>query len=117
MKKQFNYQEFLNGAKVVTRNGIEVTDIHYFKNVVNGSPICAEVNGYYFTYHENGFYYDNETESDNDLFIVEDYGYTFIYRAEDGRVLVCSSTFKTEAEAQKIADLVYSKEFIKIVKL
>ncbi len=72
--KPFNLQEALNGAKVITRNGKEVIELHYFKELTTPYPvhfIVKEQKDLIITATEEGTYLQPESnkESDYDLFM------------------------------------------------
>lgn len=63
--KPFDLERALAGDKVVTANGREVTELHYFKTMLGGFPIFAVVNGaiHRFTIEGEWYYHDSEGKS------------------------------------------------------
>ena len=72
MKKvKFDLQKALAGAKVVTRDGQKVTELHHFKTSTGFYVVCAIIAGDRRWYTNNGFYVNGD-ESMLDLFILEE---------------------------------------------
>ncbi len=51
---KFNLEQALNGAKVITRDGREATQLTYFSDVINEIKLYAVVDGNVFGYSEDG---------------------------------------------------------------
>ena len=55
MRKPFNLEEAINGGKIVTRDGMEVSEWHYFNGVKPEYIIIfARVNGFVHCYSDSG---------------------------------------------------------------
>ena len=67
--RPFDLEKALNGAKVVTRSGKEVTELHNFTTIEGVFTLLGVVGGYLHDWKING---DHESlgTSPNDLFIV-----------------------------------------------
>ena len=101
--KQFNLEEAKAGKPVCTRNGHPARIICFDKkytgyNIVAlidfGNEECVA------NYTTNGRYYDNEDESDNDLFMCGEKhtGYVNIWKNTEN-ILECGYVFESEEEA------------------
>lgn len=66
--KPFNLEAALKGEKVVTRNGQEVGEIHYFKNVA-GQSMLAVINSRLYHFAPDGRYFLDDINSSLDLFM------------------------------------------------
>lgn len=105
--KPFNLEEALNGAKVVTRDGREVTQLTKF-NVRDGIRIIGVIEGYRSTleYDIEGFVFSGY-ESTTDLFLaVEPKKFWVNMYRSHGEVYLGSKLHgsKEEAEAWKCKD-------------
>lgn len=67
--KPFNLEAALSGAKVVTRDGREVTEIYLFKNTAIEYPLAAIIDGGVHCFSKSGSDYSNNEESGYDLFM------------------------------------------------
>ena len=98
--KPFNLEEALNGAKVVTRDGREVTQLTKF-NVKDGIRIVGVIEGYRSTleYDIEGFVF-SECESTTDLFLVVEPKsiWVNVYVSDKGNLLL-SSPNETKQDA------------------
>jgi hypothetical protein len=91
--KPFNLEEALNGAKVVTRDGREVTQLTKF-NVREGIRIVGVIEGYRSTLEWDnieGFTYSG-CESTTDLFLVKEPKSVWVnvYVSDKGNLLLSS---------------------------
>lgn len=67
--KPFNLEEALNGAKVVTRDGREVTQLTFFETKSPFPLIGVCDNGFMSSWQKNGINNTESSISENDLFI------------------------------------------------
>jgi len=67
--KEFNLEKALNGAKVFTRNGRQVTELHQFKTLDGVYTLVGVIDGKLYAWDENGVW-DRTGKTTNDLFIV-----------------------------------------------
>lgn len=82
--KPFNLEAALSGAKVVTRDGREVTEIYLFKNTAIEYPLAAIIDGGVHCFSKSGSDYSNNEESGYDLFMAgtKREGWVNIYSAD-----------------------------------
>lgn len=66
--KPFNLERVLAGDKVVTRDGEEVTELHFFKTISHNYPITAIIREEGYTFTVNGESFVNKI-TDEDLFM------------------------------------------------
>lgn len=64
--KKFNLKEALAGAKVVTRDGDEVTDLHKF-NVDDKHPVVGVLLGQIQSWTTDGDYWGSDAQHNRDL--------------------------------------------------
>ncbi len=57
------------GTPLITRDGREVSEWHYFKSANNPYPVKAVVDGQIYNYTKDGRYYKIKIQDANDLFI------------------------------------------------
>lgn len=105
MLKQFNLQEALNGAKVVTRNGLD--GIKIYQHDPNNAPyskIVGSYQGIAMGWSEDGTFRNDGEESIYDLFIeIPDTEiYINLYGDEHG-TWVDEHTYSSESEAKESA--------------
>jgi hypothetical protein len=68
--KPFNLEKALAGSPVVTRNGLEVTELKLFKDSITRTPLVGCVLGYLHQYTIDGVYSLDGSENPLDLFMV-----------------------------------------------
>ena len=56
--KPFNLKEAIDGATIVTRSGIEVTDWKFFRDAIPEDRLFANINGNVHRYEESGRHID-----------------------------------------------------------
>ena len=105
--KPFNLEEALNGAKVVTRSGREVTQLHKF-NVEKSHSLWGVLDEDIHSWTINGEFWDKETSHSRDLLLVVEPKKFWVnmYRDELGGVYLGQKlhTVKREAESWKCKD-------------
>lgn len=105
--KPFNLEEALNGAKVVTRNGDEVTQLHKF-NVKKFHCLCGVLDEDILSWTINGEFWDKENNHSRDLLLVVEPKKFWVnmYQDELGEVYLGQKlhTTKREPEAWKCKD-------------
>ena len=67
--KPFDLDAALNGARVVTRNGKEVTQLTRFYDIESDECLCGVINAELQVWNEHGKYLSDENESPYDLFM------------------------------------------------
>lgn len=67
--EKFDLERALAGEPVVTRDGREVTEIHFFETCTKGYAVIAIIEGDKFGFTNNGYYLDNSTKHRLDLFM------------------------------------------------
>ena len=104
--KPFNLEEALAGKPVVTRDGREVTEIHYFKTDKSSYPLGAVIGGNTTWFKLNGKQND-DPESDYDLFMKEEEVtmYVHVFETQNGcLVSTISKSEKTTLSSYKFID-------------
>lgn len=67
--KPFNLEEALAGAKVVTRSGKAISQLTFFKDVINSYPLYAVIDENIEVFDIEGRYISDNAEHDKDLFL------------------------------------------------
>lgn len=100
--KPFDLEKALAGAKVVTRDGREVSEIVLLKTLRSGRfPVITVVNGMREEYAMDGTYNEEKSESNYDLFLATEIktGWIGIFSALEGcSCSYCSSNVYETAE-------------------
>lgn len=65
--KPFNLEEAMNGAKVITRGGREVSII-----IRNDGFATYQLNGWIISCKSDGFHYGKDVPADSDIFLIDD---------------------------------------------
>lgn len=91
------------GTKLITRNGKDVSEWHYFETYDSDYPVVAIVENQRYVYCRNGEYERPRTIDDLDLFIAPNVKEIWVnlYKSIDGKVIYTGQDFNTEAEALK----------------
>ena len=102
--KQFNLEEALAGAKVVTRDGDEVTQLHKF-DATEKHPLCGVLDGQIQSWTINGNYWDSGEPHYRDLFIAvePERMWTNLYRSVHETLYVYGN-YKTKENALEYKD-------------
>ena len=102
--KQFNLAEALAGAKVVTRDGDEVTQLHKF-DAVDEYCLIGVVNGTIQSWAIDGSYWSDVGSSTRDLFIAvePERMWTNLYRSVHETLYVYGN-YKTKENALEYKD-------------
>jgi hypothetical protein len=112
----FNLERVLAGEPVVTRDGREVTEIHFFRTCIEDRPIVAVIKGEIFIFKDNGFYFGSGYEHRLDLFmkskVVE--GWINVYVSESNQMFM-SGTYHSEEQAKK--NITQSNSYIKTIRV
>ena len=99
--KPFNLEEALNGAKVVTRNGDEVTQLHKF-NVKKFHCLCGVLDEDILSWTIDGAFWDKENSHSRDLLLVVEPKriYLNVYEHNNG-IFVSQRSFSNRENAIK----------------
>ena len=112
----FNLERALAGEPVVTRDGREVTEIHFFETCTKGYAVIAIIEGDKFGFTNNGYYLDNSTEHRLDLFmkpkVVEGW---FNVHVNNNGIVVIGISYPSEEVAK--ANIVELSSYIKTIKI
>lgn len=102
--KPFNLEEALNGAKVVTRDGDEVTQLHKF-NVKKFHCLCGVLDEDILSWTIDGEFWDKEHNHNRDLLLVVEPRriYVNVYD-ECGRIFLANQYFSDRETAIKNKD-------------
>jgi len=105
--KKFNLKEALEGAPVVTRRGVEVTQLHLFEidhlyplfAVVEGETIQYTIKGEFRQFHESGW----------DLFMaeVEKAQWVNVWETKNGYILTTNHNREDQADLEIENELVH----------
>lgn len=99
--EKFNLERALAGEPLITRDGREVTEIHFFKTCTKGFQLMAVVDGEKFGFHNDGSYWGNGNDHRLDLFmkpkVVE--GWFNVY--QEGNYLWTSAHRESEEKAKQ----------------
>jgi hypothetical protein len=114
--EKFNLERALAGEPVITRDGKEVTQLVYFKDVINKDCVYGVLGNQITTWCIDGkFFHDDPNEFKADLFMKpkENAIWVNVY-SKNSRIWTTEGTdggFKTEQEAKKDAqgDMYYIK--------
>lgn len=112
----FNLERALAVEPVVTRDGRDVTEIHYFKTDQGDYPIVAIIEGSKAAFTEDGFFSSRKCENTFDLFmkpkVVE--GWFNVYVNNNGIVVTGVAYPSEEVAKANIAEL---SAYIKTIKI
>ena len=101
---------------MITRDGREVTEIHFFKTCTKGYPIIAVIDGEKQGFHNDGSYWGNGNDHRLDLFmkpkVVE--GYFNVYVNNNG-IVVTGVPYPSEEVAK--VNIVEPSAYIKTIKV
>lgn len=116
--EKFDLEKALNGAKVVTRDGREVTELSKFTSVSN-YPLVGVLGGWISNWTIDGMFREDIKESDADLFLaVEPKSiykiYKNVYRSIDGGIELGSSFLTREQAITYITD---NETYIKTIEI
>ena len=102
--KPFNLEEALNGAKVVTRDGCNVSQLTFFETKSQFPLVGVLDNGLMSSWRKNGINNTESIISENDLFIVVEPKYIWanVYIGNNGYPYV-GEYFKTEEKAREFS--------------
>ena len=113
--KKFNLKEALAGAKVVTRDGDEVTDLHKF-NVEDKHPVVGVLLGQIQSWTTDGEYWGSDVKHNRDLFMhVEPQRiWVNVHRFPDERLFV-GNGYSTREEALAARDTYFN--YVKTIEI
>ncbi len=119
--EKFDLQKALNGAELITRNGIEVTQWFYFDALgkEESFPITAVINGNKENFTKEGKYYNYNSGSIYDLFIrpnVKEIWVNVYYNSITNR-LSLGVEKSSEGEAKEILSNLSAFKYIKTIKI
>ena len=114
--KPFNLEEALNGAKVVTRDGLEVKELTKFEGLVGG-PIAGVMGGVLNTWTEQGKYYKDK-ESNSDLFLAAEPQrvYVNVYYL-NGKLLISACQYNSLPAAKLYISDDVDMKYIKTIEI
>lgn len=105
--KEFNLEEALNGAKVVTRDGREVTQLTKFKSIEEHC-LYGVLEDEIHSWHKNGTFYKH-TKNNTDLFLAVEPKSVWmnIYLSDLGGLMTSSPCSSKEQAIQTITKGAY----------
>lgn len=108
--KPFNLEEALNGAKVVTRDGREVTQLTFFETKSPFPLIGVYDNGLMSSWRKNGKHIADTVVTDGDLFIAIEPKRIYINMYSYGYdTWISNEIFYSKEEAKKYSRNYYLK--------
>lgn len=116
MKRSFDLKKALAGAKIVTRDGRSVLDLHYFE-LISLIYVLLEDSPYPITYFQNGAY--SSSSSNLDLFMEEGFQTVWVnvYKALTGE-LILGEPYETRLLATHyISHDIQNRIYIKTVSI
>jgi hypothetical protein len=116
--RKFNLQKALEGAKVVTRQGKDVTQLTIF-NIGNSILLAAVVDGQLCKFLEDGsnnMLY-NGCPSPNDLFMYEPLIESWVNLYQAGNEILTGCSYRTEELAKEKRDTKDRTIYIKTIKI
>lgn len=119
--EKFNLERALAGEPIVTRDGREVTEIHFIKTDEGDYPLIAVIDASKETYTKDGFFASRREESELDLFmkpkVIECW---FNVYEIDGELYVGGKNqryWESESEAKEQIHCVSNAKYIKTIKI
>jgi hypothetical protein len=103
--QKFDLQKALNGAKVVTRDGKELTQLHIFDNVESHYPVYGCIENSIARWTKDGCFLNNDSKNENDLFLSVEVQsiWVNVYKDANGYLWVGGDYFATFELAQNYA--------------
>jgi hypothetical protein len=120
--KPFDLEKALSGAKVVTRDGRKVTELHFFKNSDDSQPLLGMLEGDrdIFSWGINGKY-NSPNVASFDLFMETKVikGYVNVYEHESYNTirLVTSSVYESMDIAKQNTNVNSQYPYIKTIEI
>jgi hypothetical protein len=115
--KEFNLEKALNGTKVFTRNGRQVTEIHQFKTKRGANTVVGVIDGCLYEWYESGVW-DSTGKTTYDLFILPEVVCKYqniYYDSKDNRMWTGGKIYNTKQEA--LNSVGQSMYYIKTIKI
>lgn len=102
--KPFNLEAALAGAKVVTRDGLEVKIAGYNEEAEQTSQLAGWLNGSITSWQKNGQYW-NDMRSDYDLFMAPTERKEWVVRWDTNICVTCKTRQSAEYMAENHKDI------------
>jgi hypothetical protein len=114
--EKFDLEKALNGAKIVTRDGREVTQLTKFKDAED-YPLGAVIEGKIQSWNIDGYYYIEE-ESDTDLFLAVEPQRIWVNAYYfNGKLWIGSVCYNSEAKARTNSTSNTNMVYIKTIEI
>ena len=115
--EKFDLQKARNGAKVVTSEGKEITQLHFFTNVENPYIVYGCLENRIAKWTKDGCFLDWNSKHYNDLFLSVEVksAWVNIYRHYNRKDLLTSGVWPTEEKA--INNISKDFEYIKTIEI
>lgn len=112
--EKFDLEKALNGAKVVTREGREVTQFTKFE-IDSKFPLHGVVGSKLYSWMIDGYFKENNDCSSIDLFLAVEPQriWSNVYKHENGNIWL-GGYYRSLLDAKKS---IYSKEYIKTIEI
>jgi hypothetical protein len=117
--EKFDLQKALNGAKVVTRDGKELTQLHIFANVESHYPVYGCIENGIARWTTDGCFLNNDSKNENDLFIEVEIKSVWVnvYKIiKTDEIYIDSNLFKSEKDAIN-GIFRFQPEYIKTIEI
>jgi hypothetical protein len=114
---EFNLEKALNGAKVFTRDGRQVVELHQFKTKRGTRTVVGVIDGCLYEWYEDGVFY-GDGKTNNDLFILPEVVCKYqnmYYDSKDNRMWTGGKLYNTKQEA--LSSVGQSNYYIKTIKI
>lgn len=114
--EKFNLERALAGEPVITRDGREVTEIHFFETCTEDRSLVAVIGGEICLFHNNGLSFGTNNLTQRDLFmkpkVIE--GWCNVYVSSSNEMYM-SGTYPSEEKAKSC--IIESSAYIKTIKV
>ena len=111
----FNLEKARNGAKVVTSEGREITQLHFFTNVITPYPVYGCLQNRIARWTIDGFFLDSNSKHYNDLFIEIEIKSIWQNVYRDMGDVYTSGVYKTKEDA--LNEIIEGWEYIKTIEI
>lgn len=117
--KPFNYEEYLKGAKAVSRDGKKVKEILKFTNETTHQLVVLFEDGWLIRVHEDGSALNSDEISNKDILLIVEPIKTYVnIYSNTKEVWVGTGAFNSEIEAKSQNETsVFNKFYIKTIEI
>jgi hypothetical protein len=117
--QKFDLEKALNGAKVVTRDGHEVTQLTKFESVNDDYPVIGVLDNNLQAWTTQGKFNTNHGESDADLFLAVEPQRVWVnvFKGNIGNLYVGFTTYDSKEMAIRCKDNLNPESYIKTIEI